>query len=101
MAIQTRSTSVPAIPFGEIGKDLVAVKASLPHGSFLPWIEAEFGMSNITAQRFMQVAEVYGGKSINVMHLPITALYELAAPKTPIEVREEVERDDRGRALVT
>ena len=34
MAVQTHSTSVPAIPFGEIDKDLAAVKASLPTAGF-------------------------------------------------------------------
>lgn len=45
-------------------------------------------MSKITAQRFMGVAETYGDKSFTVKHLSPTALYELAAPKTPLEVRE-------------
>ena len=64
----------------------------MPHGSFLPWIEAEFGMNPRTAQRFMGVAETFKGKYDTVSHLDPKALYELAAPKTPIEVREEVER---------
>ena len=68
------------------------MKERLPHGSFIPWIKAEFGMSDKTAQKMMQVARVYGGKSELSSHLDPTALYELAAPKTPIEVREEVER---------
>ena len=37
-------------------------KEGLPHGSFLPWIEAEFGMSLRTAYRFMEVTKAYGGK---------------------------------------
>ena len=73
------------------------MKERLPHGSFLPWIEAEFGMSDKTAQKMMQVARVYGGKSELSSHLDPTALYELAAPKTPIEVREEVERMIAGK----
>jgi hypothetical protein len=40
----------------------------------------------------MHVAERYGSKSSTVQHLDTTALYELAAPKTPLEVREEIER---------
>jgi hypothetical protein len=92
MAIQTHSTSVPAIPFIEIGKDLLEVKGSIGHGKFLPWIEAEFGMGQTTAYRFMDVAKVYEGKLTIVGSLDHTALYELAAPKTPIEVREEIER---------
>ena len=57
------------------------------HGNFLPWIEAEFGMHHTTANRFMQVAEAYSGKLSTVLNLDPSALYELAAPKTPQEVR--------------
>lgn len=75
-----------------IGLDLAAVKERLPHGAFLPWIEAEFGMADRTARRFMQVAEVYGGKSDIMANLPPTALYELAAPSMPEPVRQIVEQ---------
>lgn len=59
-------------------------KERLPHGSFLPWIEAEFDMSLAAATRFMNVARAYADKLVTVTNLPPTALYELAAPKTPI-----------------
>ena len=49
-------------------------------------------MSRHTANRFMNAADVYGSKSSSVQHLDATALYELTAPKTPLEVREEIER---------
>jgi Protein of unknown function (DUF3102) len=45
-----------------IGQALVRQKAALPHGSFRPWMEAEFGMSGPTASRFMNVAEIYGSE---------------------------------------
>lgn len=32
----------------EIGRELTVVKADLPHGQFLPWIAAEFEMSQQT-----------------------------------------------------
>ncbi|WP_407936914.1 DUF3102 domain-containing protein [Jiella pelagia] len=35
----------------------------MPHGSFLPWIEAEFSMGATTAQKMMRVAEVFGPKN--------------------------------------
>lgn len=85
----------------EIGRDLIAVKERLPHGQFLPWLEAEFGMGQSTADRFMQVAKVYGGKIPTVGNLSATALYELAAPKTPLEVREEVEKMIEAGEVVT
>ncbi len=41
----------------EVGNDLLAVKEALPHGQFLPWLKAEFGWSERSAQNFMSVAE--------------------------------------------
>jgi hypothetical protein len=82
-----------------VGAALNRQKERLPHGMFLPWIEAEFEMSDQTARKMMQVAEHYGPKSNIVGHLDPTALYELAAPKTPPEVREEGHSDiQRGHA---
>lgn len=75
-----------------IGHALIRQKHALPHGSFLPWIDDEFGMTEQHARRFMHVAEVYGGKANIMFDLTPTALYELAAPSTPPEVRAEVER---------
>jgi hypothetical protein len=49
-----------------IGQALIRQKAALPHGSFLPWIDAEFAMSETD--------------------LNASALHELAAPSTPSEV---------------
>src|SRR5689334_24853951 len=66
------------------------VKARLGHGLFMGWIELEFEMSYPTAVRFMQVAERFG-KNINLIHLPVSVLYELAAPSTPDTVIEMVE----------
>jgi hypothetical protein len=43
-----------------IGQALIRQKSALPHGSFLPWIDAEFDMAVRTAQNFMKVAEQYG-----------------------------------------
>jgi hypothetical protein len=41
-----------------IGKALIRQKDSLPHGTFLAWIEAEFDMSERAAHRFLQ--RIYG-----------------------------------------
>jgi Protein of unknown function (DUF3102) len=38
-----------------IGEHLVAVKERLEHGKWLPWLQSEFGWTDMTAQRFMQV----------------------------------------------
>lgn len=74
-----------------IGQDLITVKEKLPHGAFLPWIDAEFGMADRTARRFMQVAETYASKMDKMSDLPPSVLFELAAPSTPEPVRQAVE----------
>lgn len=75
----------------EIGRDLTAMKEKLGHGQFLPWIEAEFDMSERYAQALMQIASVYGDKPAPGADLGFKALRELAAPSTPPEVRDQVE----------
>ncbi|WP_137113643.1 DUF3102 domain-containing protein [Mesorhizobium sp. GR13] len=84
----------------EIGRDLLAQKEALPHGSFTVWVDAEFGMSDKTAQKMMQVARHYGSKPELGSVLDVSALYELSAPKTPLEVREEIERMIEARAKI-
>ena len=72
----------------EIGRELTAVKADLPHGQFLPWIKAEFEMGERTAQRFMYIADRFGFKSVTMTDFKPTILYALAAPSTPDSVYE-------------
>ena len=84
----------------EVGNDLLAVKEALPHGQFLPWIKAEFGWSERTAQNFMSVAEQF--KSAKIADLPIqpSAAYLLAAPSVPDEAREKaVEKAEAGEEI--
>jgi hypothetical protein len=85
----------------EIGRDLIVVKEGLGHGNFLSWIDHEFKMSEKSAERFMAVAGRYGDKIDSVSNLSLTALYELAAPSTPDEVRAEVANRVAGGVLVT
>lgn len=84
----------------EVGNDLLAVKEALPHGQFLPWIKAEFGWSERTAQNFMSVAEQF--KSAKIADLPIqpSAAYLLAAPSVPDEARQKaVEKAEAGEEI--
>ena len=74
----------------QIGRNLAAVKQRLPHGQFLLWLQAEFGMSRMTANRWMQVATRFGGSCPTVGQLPVSVLYELAAPSTSAAVMEQV-----------
>jgi hypothetical protein len=48
----------------EVGNDLLAVKEALPHGQFLPWLKAEFGWGERSAQNFMSVAEKFKSAKI-------------------------------------
>jgi len=73
----------------EIGKELLAVKAALPHGKFGTWLESEFGWTRMTAHRFMAVAERFGDLSQIVTSASPSALYLLASESTPEEVRVE------------
>lgn len=85
----------------EIGRDLLSTQSSIGHGNFLPWISAEFGMSKSTAYKFMDVAKAYGAKLPPSGNIDLSALYELAAPKTPLEVREEIEKMIEAGEVVT
>lgn len=62
-----------------IGARLLAVKDSLPHGRFLPWVEAECGWTARTAQNLMSAAEAFSGKSETVSYLPQATVYALAS----------------------
>ena len=75
----------------EIGNALIRQRKAMP-GLFMAWIDLEFSMSERSAYRFINVAAVYGDKPGTVPGLNLKALYELAAPSTPPEVRDEIER---------
>jgi hypothetical protein len=83
-----------------IGKNLQAVKAKLPHGMFLPWLKYEFGLSQVTANNFMHVADRFDGKLTKFVNLSVSALYALASPSTPEEaVEEALHRADSGEKI--
>lgn len=76
----------------EIGRRMVEAKAMLPHGEFLPWLEANTGYGKSTANNFMRLFEAYGdrqqslfGAQVNsqtIGHLPYSkALALLAVPE--------------------
>jgi hypothetical protein len=73
----------------EIGKRLIAIKTKLEHGQFLPCIKAEFGWSDRMAQRFMAVAEAFKSDNLSDLSFAPSALYALAAPSVPDDVRQE------------
>jgi hypothetical protein len=92
----------------EIGRRLTEAKKLVGHGHWADWLKTEFDWSEGTALNFMRVfefAEDY--KSKNFMDLKIadlsiapSALYALARPGTPEEVRAEMmERAEAGEAI--
>jgi hypothetical protein len=88
----------------EIGNDLLTVKDALPRGQFGPWLRAEFGWGERTAQNFMSVAQRFGLKTEIIADFTIqpTAAYLLAAPSVPDEARQQaVERAEAGEKITS
>ncbi|MEA5617552.1 DUF3102 domain-containing protein [Cronbergia sp. UHCC 0137] len=74
----------------EIGQSLAEVRTQLKHGQFDSWLKAEFGWSRRTAYNFINVYETFGNRA-NLAQIDIatSALYLLAAPSTPQNLREQ------------
>ena len=66
----------------EIGRDLIETKRKVGRGNFLPWIEAYFGMSEMSATHFLDVAGTF--KLNRILDLPATVLYALPPPQPAI-----------------
>ncbi|MDZ8261462.1 DUF3102 domain-containing protein [Nostoc sp. ChiQUE01b] len=85
----------------EIGQKLVDVRSRLKHGQFETWLKAEFGWSRRTAYNFINVYETLAERA-NFAQIDIatSALYLLAAPSTPQNVREEfLQRAQEGETI--
>jgi hypothetical protein len=79
----------PAERFERPRDRLIDVKLNhCAHGEWLPWLEAEFGWTDETARRFMNVAKMAKSHTVLDMEIPMGALYQLAAPSTPEPVRQ-------------
>jgi hypothetical protein len=74
----------------DTGRELRAVKKRLGHGHFGPWLKAEFGWSDRTANYLMRAADCFSDKSEIVAELQPSVVYALASPSIPEEVREQV-----------
>jgi hypothetical protein len=55
---------------------------------WLPWLKAEFGWSEMTAKRFVQVYRAFKSNNLVDLAIDVSSLYLLAAPKTTPAVRE-------------
>jgi Protein of unknown function (DUF3102) len=84
----------------DIGRHLTEARTHVGHGAWLDWINVEFGWSDQTARRFIHVYDLSQDAKFNTLvefELPVAALYQLAAPKTPDEARKEIaERIEAG-----
>lgn len=80
-----------ALDIYHIGANLLEAQNLLAHGEFLPWIQAEFDMSQRSAYKFISVAKAFQGKFAQNANLEISAsaLYLLASPDTPDDARNE------------
>ena len=86
----------------EIGQKLIQVKQLLKRGQFVAWLENEFDWTVRTANRFMSVANQFSSKKDNLSfsNFAPSALYQLAAPSTADEVREEaIKRAEAGEKI--
>lgn len=75
-----------------IGEYLSDAKERVGHGRFLDWIKQEFGWAERSARRFMEVHEAFKSAKLADLQIDVSALYLIAAPKTPEPVRTEVLR---------
>lgn len=83
-----------------IGQKLIAVKARLNHGEWGAWLRSEFDWDSRTAQRFMSVGDRFKNDNLSDLNIAPSALYLLAAPSTPEDVRREMlERARNGEKI--
>lgn len=82
----------------EVGRELIAAKAEVAHGEWLPWLEREFGWSIRTADNYMNVAAKFASvANFSGVTIDATALYALSAPEVPQSTRDEaIERAEDG-----
>lgn len=88
-AAATKIRSLIQASIIKAGGELLAIKAKLEHGQFGPWLDAEFSMTERTAQNYMSAFEL-ASKYESVSVLPPATLYRLAAPSTPEDVRVDI-----------
>lgn len=83
-----------------VGKDLLKLRDRLAPGTFVAWVEREFGITERMAQHLMNVARRFGDRAEKLSGLKRTVLYMLAAPSTPDDVVAAlVARHEAGEAV--
>ncbi len=84
-----------------IGNHLCQIKKQLQHGQFRAWLEAEFDWSISAANKFMQVSKQFQLDDLETIDIAPSALYILAAPSTPLEVRNQALEKARQGQVIT
>ena len=74
----------------KIGERLLEVKELLQHGQFQLWLDKEFSWSERTAHNLMNVAKHFKSATVADLKISSKALYLLASPSTPENVRKEL-----------
>jgi hypothetical protein len=87
----------------EIGRRAKLCKEIVGHGWWLPWLDEQFGWTDRTALNFMRVhslavkSEKFSDLALEDLAVPLSCMYDLAAPQTPSEaVAEILERARKG-----
>jgi Protein of unknown function (DUF3102) len=91
----------------EIGRRLKLCKEIVGHGRWLPWLDEQFGWTDRTALNFIRVhtlatkSEKFSDLALDDLAVPLSSMYDLAAPQTPSEaVAEILERARKGRVTI-
>jgi hypothetical protein len=77
----------------EIGRYLYEAQEHAGRGPWHLWINAEFGWSDQTAYRYIHLYQAHQNSDFHKLwdsDLPLSGLYQLAAPKTPNKARTEI-----------
>lgn len=84
----------------EIGRDLNVMKTMLPHGSFLDYVKAEFGLHPKTARRYVRVWEFIEINPDFMDETPdFSALYELTEGNFAPEVLESIKQGMKSGSI--
>jgi hypothetical protein len=89
----------------EIGRRLVEGKKLVGRGQWLRWLDREFGWTDDTARRFINIYEFSQReepdfRKLRKLDLPVSGLYLLAEPSTPAEARTEIIEGGQSRMPV-
>jgi hypothetical protein len=74
----------------ETGSDLITMKEQLGDELFCSWLQAQRGMNEDIARKYMRLATEFGEKLDIVSDLPLETLYKLTARTTPKSVKSAV-----------